>query len=403
VTREQARAGARKGQLQRIARRRTRAPARRIVAPLGTRQRGQRRRAVARAVGPPAAAEPSGGSTDQPGGTDWWSRLERAVGLLATMATLAVAAFTWVSISQVSDEQRITREGQITDRYNDAIKNLGDASVDVRYGGIYALQRIMKDSTRDQPSVLSVLSAYVRVHASAAKGDGSASGKPSDDVVAALTVLGHRNPGNDGTGQVDLAGARLSDVRLHRAHLDDADLSGADLSGAHLQSVGLAGADLHDADLRGADLGGGLNVVGTLPRGLAARALGPVRSGAADLRWADLRGADLRDADLTGARMDGASLSDARLGGVSLAGTDLSNMDLSHRDLREADLSGTDLQGADLTDADLRAADLRSARVGAGQVLSAAAIDRDTELSSRLRKDPEIRSAIRCGGPCSGG
>jgi uncharacterized protein YjbI with pentapeptide repeats len=318
------------------------------------------------------------------------------------MATLAVAAFTWVSISQVSDEQRITREGQITDRYNDAIKNLGDGSVDVRYGGIYALQRIMKDSTRDQPSVLSVLSAYVRVHASAAKGDGpdSVSGKPSNDVVAALTVLGHRNPGHDGAGQLDLTGAQLSEVRLKGADLDAADLSGADLSGTHLESVGLAGADLHDADLRGADLGGGLNVASPLPRVLVERILRAAPSHAADLRHADLRGADLRDADLTGALLGGADLGEARLGGASLAGTDLSNMDLSERDLREADLSSTDLQGADLSGADLRATDLRNARVGAGQVLSAAAIDRDTGLSPRLAKDPEVRSAIRCGHPC---
>ncbi|MGP3980411.1 hypothetical protein [Streptomyces sp. KR80] len=74
------------------------------------------------------------------------------------MATLAVAGFTWVSIKQVNSEQGLTREGQITDRYTAAVDNLGNDSQGVRMGGIYALQRIMQDSPRDQPSVVDVLS-----------------------------------------------------------------------------------------------------------------------------------------------------------------------------------------------------------------------------------------------------
>ncbi|WP_449339638.1 hypothetical protein [Streptomyces chartreusis] len=66
-------------------------------------------------------------------------------------------AFTWQSIQQVNTEQTITREGQITDRYNAAVENLGHNSVEVRLDGIYALQRIMHDSHRDQPVVISVL------------------------------------------------------------------------------------------------------------------------------------------------------------------------------------------------------------------------------------------------------
>jgi hypothetical protein len=63
---------------------------------------------------------------------------------------------------------QVTREGQITDRYSKAVDQLGEASedkVDVRLGGIYALERIANDSPKDQAQVAEVLSAFVRGHA----------------------------------------------------------------------------------------------------------------------------------------------------------------------------------------------------------------------------------------------
>jgi hypothetical protein len=42
-------------------------------------------------------------------------------------------------------------------RFNTAITNLGSSSIAVRLGGIYALQRLMQDSPRDQPAVVAVL------------------------------------------------------------------------------------------------------------------------------------------------------------------------------------------------------------------------------------------------------
>ncbi len=78
----------------------------------------------------------------------------------ALLASLIAAAVSVVSLNytQQSNEQvreelaisreelAVTREGQITDRYTAAVTNLGDSAMDVRLGGIYALQRIMQDS-----------------------------------------------------------------------------------------------------------------------------------------------------------------------------------------------------------------------------------------------------------------
>ena len=59
---------------------------------------------------------------------------------------------------------RLSREGQVTDRYTKAIEQLGSDKLDVRIGGIYALERVARDSRRDHPTVMEVLAAFVREH-----------------------------------------------------------------------------------------------------------------------------------------------------------------------------------------------------------------------------------------------
>jgi hypothetical protein len=65
------------------------------------------------------------------------------------------AAFTWLQL-------RATREGQITDRYTKAVDQLGNKELAVRVGGVYALQRIARDSRDDRATIAEVLCAYAR-------------------------------------------------------------------------------------------------------------------------------------------------------------------------------------------------------------------------------------------------
>src|SRR6266436_2086814 len=58
----------------------------------------------------------------------------------------------------------LSREGQVTDRYTKAIEQLGSGKLDVRIGGIYALERIARDSKKDHPTVMEVLTAFIREH-----------------------------------------------------------------------------------------------------------------------------------------------------------------------------------------------------------------------------------------------
>src|SRR5438034_4416718 len=51
------------------------------------------------------------------------------------------------------------RETQVTERYTRAVSQIGGDSLEVRIGGIYALERIGRDSASDQPTVVYVLGA----------------------------------------------------------------------------------------------------------------------------------------------------------------------------------------------------------------------------------------------------
>jgi hypothetical protein len=70
---------------------------------------------------------------------------------LPGLAALLALLFTYQQVNATKVQLRIAEQGQITDRYNAAITNLGSRSIEVRLGGIYALQRLMQDSPRDQP------------------------------------------------------------------------------------------------------------------------------------------------------------------------------------------------------------------------------------------------------------
>jgi hypothetical protein len=167
----------------------------------------------------------------------------------------------------------VTEQGHITERYTKAIEQLGSDKLDVRLGGIYALERIARDSERDHPTVVEVLSAFVRegsrrqgtripeqgtAQEAAEKPDGTAPGtdaeaRPATDVQAALTVLG-RLPQQPNVSRGDLTGAQVAGARLGGADLSGAELGGADLSGAWLDEAKLWGARLDYANLSGARL-----------------------------------------------------------------------------------------------------------------------------------------------------
>jgi hypothetical protein len=208
------------------------------------------------------------------------SLLTLGAGVVATGALI----FTARNFALQRRTHELTEQGQVTDRYTKAIEQLGSDKLDIRIGGIYALERIARDSARDHPTVMEVLTAFIREHSHEQwpppdhpLSQEGRSTRP--DIQAALTVVGRRDQRRDIPGRrwtidltgayltgADLWGAELSDVNfsyanlsraiLTRAILTRAHLTGADLTGAYLAYADLSGAGLAFADLTGADLNG---------------------------------------------------------------------------------------------------------------------------------------------------
>jgi uncharacterized protein YjbI with pentapeptide repeats len=239
----------------------------------------------------------------------------------------------------------LTEQGQVTDRYARAVEQLGSDKLDVRIGGIYALERVARDSPRDQPTIIEVLAAFIREHSHEQWPLTEDGAEPPDrltrpDVQAAATVIGRR------TGQVtqfiNLSTANLTRADLALANLPDVNLAGAHLAGAHLGGANLTGARLAGANLTGANL-----PFAQLPQ--------------ADLTDAHLAGAFLAEARLTRARLTRADLTGANLGHADLGDADLTDAHLDRADLTRADLTRAGLTDAHLDRADLTDADLTDA------------------------------------------
>lgn len=268
-------------------------------------------------------------------------------------AFLVITAFlTWRQI-------QVNREGQITDRFTKAVQQLGEEDkLDVRLGGIYALEQIAHVSPSEHGAIVEILAAFVRGHAAASALEVepavAALRVRAADVQAAMTVLGRRTvlAGDPPVLQLDSLDLRAAE--LAGAHLDLADLSGSDLAGSGMHAAGLRGANLARARFAQGDLGEAVLAEARL-QGADLRAAGLTRANlqAADLRRANLRGADLSASDLTRADLREANLSEAKLEGAKLQGTMLGEANLWQAKLSRADLRGADLSRGMLIEADL--------------------------------------------------
>jgi hypothetical protein len=84
---------------------------------------------------------------------------------LGGLAVLAGVFFTYRKAQTGRRQLEVAQQGQVTERFTRAIDQLGNTNLDVRLGGIYALERIANDSPQDRATVAEVLTAFVRGHA----------------------------------------------------------------------------------------------------------------------------------------------------------------------------------------------------------------------------------------------
>lgn len=211
--------------------------------------------------------------------------------VIVAIAVAALGALTTIAVGLLNfrmqlQSLQLMESTQITDRFAYAINQLGSDNKAVRIGGVFALERIARDSQQDRPNIASTLAAFIRESQPAAAVQAQ-SYVPmlklrAPDVQAAMTVL-CRSP---------LCNERLNANGNDLLDLSRTDLRRASLQGAHLELVNLGGARLEGANLRGAHLQGTV---------LSRANLGQVDPQSLEYQF----GADLSDADLTGAELFG--------------------------------------------------------------------------------------------------
>ena len=121
--------------------------------------------------------------------TEWVKALAQVILGVLVLGTLYV---TWRRVRAAEQTVEVAQEGQITERFTRAVEQLGNQeSMAIRLGGIYALERIAKDSPEDHRQVMEVLTAYVRENSRweyRKKGKQPYRKVPSD-IQAILTVI----------------------------------------------------------------------------------------------------------------------------------------------------------------------------------------------------------------------
>jgi hypothetical protein len=247
-------------------------------------------------------------------------------GIYFTAQTLRTAQET-LKVNQ--ETLRTTQQGQITDRFTKAVAQLGhQETLAIRLGGIYALERIARDSEADHWAVMEVLTAFVREHPGERPPKPKTVWtwiqpqtscvlpeqdelKPPPDMQAVLTTIGRRTRTwqQGETQPINLSHSQFQGANLHGAHLEKANLQGAHLEEADFRGAHLKYADFVGAHLKRANLGG-------VP-------LEEANFEGARLEEACLVGARLTRAQFVNARLDRAILARAQLEKTSLLGVDL--------------------------------------------------------------------------------
>jgi uncharacterized protein YjbI with pentapeptide repeats len=261
---------------------------------------------------------------------------------------------TQAQLENAQEELRLTRQGQITERFTRAIEQLGSEKLEIRLGGIYALERIDKESPERayHGTVMEVLTAYVRENSrwepeepstsTPASNEGIEQDKGGEqdaqptlrrlptDILAILEVLIRREEERvpeEHQVFLDLREATLLGVNLQETNLQETNLQGANLQGANLRSANFREAWLPTVDLREAFLA------------------------TADLQEANLQGANLQEAILLRADLDRANFQKAKLQRAILERANLQGVIFQGANLERATFLGANLQQATLDEA----------------------------------------------------
>lgn len=156
----------------------------------------------------------------------------------------------------------VTRDGHLTERFGKAVEQVGSENSPTSIGGIYALERIARTSRRDHDVIMEFLSQFVRNKSPL---DVERPEQTAAAVQAAIRAIGRRRttfdrrtrPGHGielhktNLGELDLTGARLTNMNLSQSDFTGAFLRGTDFRRSWVADAVFADVDVdEETDLR---------------------------------------------------------------------------------------------------------------------------------------------------------
>ena len=285
----------------------------------------------------------------------------------------------------------------LNERYQQGAEMLGNAVLSVRIGGIYALERLAKESPYEyHVQIMKLLCAFARhptrdedyqKKLAERNANPRMPSLPREDVQAAIDAIGSRDKKR---------------VEIEMSQDFELNLMGADLSFARIGHVNLSGAMLHYANLSNTEIA---NV------DLSQAHLQGTVMKKATLRNVDFTDARAQVVNLSGAMvfqdgkplfdLDSANLSSAQLSDGTRSPTHLHNVDLSGKSIQDAKLdqvriTTSDLSNTHFLDSNLSRARILKSKLSGAEVLRSdlsGAILRDTDLSGTYFYNPHCGTA----------
>lgn len=253
------------------------------------------------------------------------------------------------------------KESQIAELLTRAVDQLGNRNLEVRIGGIYALEKISIQSKKDHWSIMNILTAYIRKNSPIKKGEheleilnySSTESVSVDNLDIDKDSLQwetfdpfvsfdiEENPKRVSVDNLDLQAIltvigrrKYSSIHGEPECLDicDVDLQGSNFFQANLESILFLGTNLKESNFIMANLKGAFLDFTDL-RG-------------ARFTYANLQGAYLKSTDLRKAKLEYTNLRWVNFESSNLQGANLEKADLKGANLKETDLQGANLIGA---------------------------------------------------------
>jgi uncharacterized protein YjbI with pentapeptide repeats len=361
--------------------------------------------------------------------------------IVGGIAVLFSLLFAWGNLRVTQDNlhttqttaainQDLTREGQITDRFTNAIAQLGEENSEkmmLRIGGIYALERIAKDSKKDHWPIMEILTAFVRKETpmswkAAQLRETSAPVKddPLQKFVRKERCLSRKAAQlRETSAPVDVNRRRKS-VRKETCLPQEADQCRKTSAAANVNRHRKFQSDIvavltvlkqrnWEDEKKDQQIPLSYEENGQQTTGNYTKKGEHLNLRSIDLSDVNLAEAQLNGALLEGAYLENAGLWEAQLRGAQLYGVVLRNARLIKANLREANLWRADLTGANFLGAELEGADVREARLKEAKNLTVDQLDSvknldleeiDKSLREALhQKDPQKYPKLTPAGP----